>query len=146
MAATLGRPILLPAEALCLCAVPRRAERALTPPWRPHGSGGPTAGEPHTHPRNSREKRGKGEWEKEQSRAGPGAVGSSPVLGTPWSCPCPNLTFIEKSIRHRGPLSNLPENTMGEGQLRPGPQHKDPRPLETRWNSMGEKAQALGAS
>lgn len=110
-----GKAYFLPAEAPCLCLSPDGAEGAA-PPWCPRGSGGPTAGEPHTHPRNSG-RRGKGRA-GERPTAGPdrGAAGSSPVLGTPWRCPCPNLTFIEKSIRHRGPLSNLPENTMGRGR------------------------------
>lgn len=43
---------------------------------------------------------------------------SSPLPSGPLCCyPCPNLTFIGKSIHPGGPLSNLPENTMGEGQL-----------------------------
>lgn len=43
---------------------------------------------------------------------------SPPRPSGPLCCyPCPNLTFIGKSIHPGGPLSNLPENTMGEGQL-----------------------------
>lgn len=43
---------------------------------------------------------------------------------TPWSHPCPNLTFIEKST-HRGVLFQTSQKTHGQGQLKLG-HNRDP--------------------
>lgn len=55
---------------------------------------------------------------------------------TPWSHPCPNLTFIEKSI-HRGVLFQTSQKTHGGGAAEAGPQQR-PGLLQTRWNSKRE--------
>lgn len=73
------------------------------------------------------------EVRKQETAERTGVVPSGVEASNPFSsgplCKCPNLTFIGKSIRSRGPLSNLPENNagVGGGQLWPGSQYKDPQ-------------------
>lgn len=65
-----------------------------------------------THIPGTRRGREETVGEEEKSRE---VLRPSLPCGPLCSYPCPNLTFIGKSIHPGGPLSNLPENTTGEG-------------------------------
>lgn len=86
------------------------------------------------------------EVRKQETAERTGVVPSGVEASNPFSsgplCKCPNLTFIGKSIRSRGPLSNLPENNAGVGGGSCGLGHntKTPRPfLKTRRDLIGKK-------
>lgn len=68
-------------------------------------SGGPTGeGRLHSHGELG-ERDGRGEWERKNRAGGTAwALRPGPLLRTPPELPCPNLTFIEKSIRPGGPF------------------------------------------
>lgn len=71
-----------------------------------------------------------------QSRVYPSS--SSDPLGSP----CPNLTFIGKSIHRGGPLPNFPENTPGEGQRGRG--HNTETPSSTSADKISSKGRSAG--
>lgn len=65
----------------------------------------------------------------------------SPLLGH-WSYPAQILHLLGNQYDPGGSPSDLPENTMGEGQLWPGPQYRPRAFLERK---MEENAQDSGA-
>lgn len=98
----------------------------------------------HTHP-GTQKRAGTEEWERVGTEPGPaGVLRLSPSLPDPLELPVSKSNIYWEINTPWGVLSNLPEHTVGEGQLWPGPQHKDPRPVtDTRSDSMEKKLGTL---
>lgn len=104
----------------------------------------------HTHPGVGGGRRGtgsRGKWRA--GRSGTEVLRLSPPLPPP-PCtlcghPCPNLTFIGKSIRPGGPFQTSQETQWGRGSCGLGHSTKTPGLSWRGPDSMREKAQDTGA-